>query len=103
MRRKRCSTCSRTTPAMRSGPGASCPDSTEACAVAAPDAIATRPAFVGVSRSDPPAVATHGLVDVARAEWVWVALITLLVLGLTQIPPTAERLLGPTDRVHVGS
>ena len=33
----------------------------------------------------------------------WAVALTLLVLALTLIPPTAARLFGPTDRVHVGT
>ncbi len=33
----------------------------------------------------------------------WAIALTLLVLALTLVPPTAARLLGPMDRVHVGT
>src|SRR5712691_8628442 len=38
-----------------------------------------------------------------RDEVRWVVLITVIVLILTQLPPTVQRLAGPPDRVHVGT
>src|SRR3954454_5395886 len=37
------------------------------------------------------------------AEWRWLAIATALLLLATQIPPTVQRLAGPSDRVHVGN
>jgi hypothetical protein len=51
---------------------------------------------------DPPAV----YLSPAAAIWQdrrWAIALTLLVLALTLIPPTAARLFGPADRVHVGT
>lgn len=39
----------------------------------------------------------------SEAEWRWVAVATLVIWLLSQIPPTAARWLGPQDRVHVGT
>ncbi|MEA2640166.1 MAG: hypothetical protein QOF51_1560, partial [Chloroflexota bacterium] len=36
-------------------------------------------------------------------EWRSVALLAACIFALTQAPPTAERLFGSTDRVHVGT
>src|SRR5581483_8988445 len=36
---------------------------------------------------------------IARAEWQALLLVGAVILLLTQVPPTVERLAGPTDRI----
>ncbi len=51
-----------------------------------------------------PTARTHsGALAGVRGELVWVLALTLLVVGLTLVPPTLARLIGPADRVHVGT
>jgi len=40
---------------------------------------------------------------IARAEWQALLLVGAVILLLTQVPPTVERLAGPTDRIHLGN
>jgi len=46
---------------------------------------------------------TRILPAISQSEWRWLALVTALILLLTQIPPTVERFAGVTDRIHVGN
>ena len=40
---------------------------------------------------------------VSSQEWRWIAIVTALILLMTQGPPTVQRLAGPSDRVHLGN
>jgi hypothetical protein len=41
--------------------------------------------------------------QISRGEWQWLAIAVCLIVLMTQIPPSIQRVVGMADRVHVGT